>query len=976
MSAPTTNQQTIRVHNDTSKPPVNITSRFDARTGRQVILWKDVQTIFKDAQYIRHGERALPFLVDNTFAELNPRRIEAFPGQVLEVVIEDSGPISSSASTSAPASASASASAPDPVFSQPKPPAIQTNSPSTPQSSITSGPRLNLPPQPSNNGNAGANDNGSNFGRSPQLVWSNFGPHGADRSRRESASPFGVEEDDDSQMNPTTTQLGRPQTFVDTGDVPRIQGYLSLVDTLEWHEAPCPRLFIVLPRTYVENMTPAYNTFRLFWMCEYMGDSSIAPHLDLHSGLDLDRPDEFFTKFGPHLLLNYQVFKYSRSNGIYDDIDQDEAVENTLEDGRQVSYDESIGFLESTLSMSREEIETSVDIMTEYIRAIVDGLPEATRGNKSIGSYYSQTWETEYLPQITPHDFAELESFLFKPGMMKTGLEQVHNLYRSTSSTGHVNWLCHNHLEHVHPFVKFGQTFMRNHGAPQYNAHAGQIIAMTGSQLAARLLYGILMSSPGFISELILHIGWSMSVEDLSHLKDVILRCRLVSLVLKGPGNYLASPAHSELILLTLSLSRLQSFTLENAQDILKNVNPLSFTSTFTSLRTIRLTVVTNGQDLNAIRIRLLLVILNSPNLKVLELEWMEMEKVYPKEAFIWELRKRAFKNLAVHLKVQDQEISVLIDRGQVRNVHLQISDLMSAGDNPHIYYGFVQSLTVKKHVNISDPSAETILQRILSACSALVSLTLTCDAINFSTAERTVRKMVRDLSPACALEQLILKEPAQQNITATFSLEGNQDDPMWDRNRRPVQVDVTVMDDHPGLDLILITYATVIRTLNTTHTQAPRQLTFVSKVILQEERSQLASLLIALDEEQWHERGFECVGQLFEGCSETLKQLTLVGYPPNLEDEDLFLKTLVEYKGRRLILAPNRQPSTGRTLHDHTVSIGQPSSSEEPRRRWIEKVKKAVSDDMVVITTENFEALCDIVPGITADNIGWLKYR
>jgi hypothetical protein len=62
-------QQTIRVHNDTSKPFVKIDSRFDPRTGRQVILWKDVLTIFNNAQYMRHGERALPFLVDGNFEE-------------------------------------------------------------------------------------------------------------------------------------------------------------------------------------------------------------------------------------------------------------------------------------------------------------------------------------------------------------------------------------------------------------------------------------------------------------------------------------------------------------------------------------------------------------------------------------------------------------------------------------------------------------------------------------------------------------------------------------------------------------------------------------------------------------------------------------------------------------------------------------------------------------------------------------------
>jgi len=926
---------------------------------------------------------------------LKPRRIEAFLGQVLDVVLEGS---TSSAPTPDPASEPITTTAQPPPRPQPR--SDHSREPSQPLFATFG---------VNNGGNAGTTGSGGNTGRGSPAQTASHGNPGTkvDSGERSRESSFGGSAQQGKQsQDPSTSssdknatasttmgsttmgsttmgstsqdlaQLRRPQTYVDTGDVPRIHGYLTLVETLEWHETPSPRLFIVLPRTFVEDITPNYNTFRLFWMCEYMGDASITPHLDFHTGLDLDRPDEFFAKFGPHLLLNFRVFKYSRFNGFYEDSQQDNGNETRSNSDPHVSYDQAIELLKYTLNMSMVEVEASLDIMIDHVRTIVDGLPEVTRGNKSVGALYSETWETINLPQLTPQDFSLLRSFLCKPGMTKSGSAEVHNLYRSTDADGHVHWLCHAHLYHVHPFIKFGQTFMKNHGAPQYDSQKGQIVAEVETPLAARLLYGILVSSPGFISELVLQIGWNMSEEDLGYLRDVVVRCRLPSLVLKTPGNHLASPAHAEIIMSILEHNQLQSFTLENAQDVLKHVNPLSSTSLFNSLRTLRLKLDTNGQDLNAIRIRLLLVILNSPNLKVLEVEWMEMEKVFSKEAFLWEITKRPFRNLAIQLKVQDQEISMVLDRGNPNNhVHLEISDLVSAGSNPHIYYGSVQHLTVKKRADISDSSTEAILQLILAACSALVTLTLTCNAIDFSPTERIVRKIVMDLSPACALERLILKEAAQHNITATFSLAGNQNDLMYQRHR-PVQVDVTVLDHHPGLELILINYATVIRTLNTTHAQTSRQLTFVSKVILQEESSQLESLLIALDGGQL--RGYECVEQILEGSSATLKQLTLVGSPGNVGDEDLFIKTLALYKGKRLILAGDRQvtkESNSGTQLGRSASTGQ-TSSAETRRRWIEKVKGAVSKDTVVIIAEDFKALCDVVPGVTANNIAWLEKR
>ncbi|KAG0352555.1 hypothetical protein BGZ54_002705, partial [Gamsiella multidivaricata] len=37
------------------------------KTGQLIILWKDIQRVFKDAEYIKHDSAAVSFLVDDGF---------------------------------------------------------------------------------------------------------------------------------------------------------------------------------------------------------------------------------------------------------------------------------------------------------------------------------------------------------------------------------------------------------------------------------------------------------------------------------------------------------------------------------------------------------------------------------------------------------------------------------------------------------------------------------------------------------------------------------------------------------------------------------------------------------------------------------------------------------------------------------------------------------------------------------------------
>ncbi|KAK3824261.1 MAG: hypothetical protein J3R72DRAFT_528788 [Linnemannia gamsii] len=65
---------------------VYIPSHFDAAFGSDIVLWDDICRVFEGARYVRMGDTMLPFAKGDDFENLFPLRIEAFPGDVLEVV--------------------------------------------------------------------------------------------------------------------------------------------------------------------------------------------------------------------------------------------------------------------------------------------------------------------------------------------------------------------------------------------------------------------------------------------------------------------------------------------------------------------------------------------------------------------------------------------------------------------------------------------------------------------------------------------------------------------------------------------------------------------------------------------------------------------------------------------------------------------------------------------------------------------------
>ncbi|KAG9067516.1 hypothetical protein KI688_012299 [Linnemannia hyalina] len=81
--------QVVRLVGNNSRT-VHITTHQDPSSGKHIILWGDILQVFRGALYLQHGKRVLPFMKDSDFRDLDPPRIAAIPGEILDIVIEDS----------------------------------------------------------------------------------------------------------------------------------------------------------------------------------------------------------------------------------------------------------------------------------------------------------------------------------------------------------------------------------------------------------------------------------------------------------------------------------------------------------------------------------------------------------------------------------------------------------------------------------------------------------------------------------------------------------------------------------------------------------------------------------------------------------------------------------------------------------------------------------------------------------------------
>ena len=65
-----TNQQPLQaIRSRSANEVIRVATRHDALSGRQIVLWSDIQNVFKDAVSIRKGDVLVSFETDSNFTQ-------------------------------------------------------------------------------------------------------------------------------------------------------------------------------------------------------------------------------------------------------------------------------------------------------------------------------------------------------------------------------------------------------------------------------------------------------------------------------------------------------------------------------------------------------------------------------------------------------------------------------------------------------------------------------------------------------------------------------------------------------------------------------------------------------------------------------------------------------------------------------------------------------------------------------------------
>ncbi|KAF9096650.1 Type I transmembrane sorting receptor [Mortierella sp. GBA35] len=293
----------------------------------------------------------------------------------------------------------------------------------------------------------------------------------------------------------------------------------------ELHEYPIPRLFIVLPKEdtiMTETLTRGVKNlfakqFKLYFLCE-CGDHTKPTdgqptnpnlkheiHIARHEGYDIDRPTEFFDKYGSYVLTLLQMLKYGVAIAgvvvppmgqlkIVDSLEgAHEDIKHILDDlGPRV--DSSIAYIES-LTGVQSELSSTDPNSTSTDPATLGGL-EALEGA----------------------DLRQLESFL----KVSDGRRVLGNLYRTVTSEGHVKWVCLDHYRENYrskAAQELRDAVLEVGG--EYNEAIGSVTVKLLSSITARRFYSVLSSSRS-VQVLSITLRWSPSMQDLRDLRDAI----------------------------------------------------------------------------------------------------------------------------------------------------------------------------------------------------------------------------------------------------------------------------------------------------------------------------------------------------------------------------------------------------------------------------------------------------------------------
>ncbi|KAF9173558.1 hypothetical protein BGX21_004015 [Mortierella sp. AD011] len=404
-----------------------------------------------------------------------------------------------------------------------------------------------------------------------------------------------------------------------------------LTQNYELLEYTIPRLFIVLPEASTSwNPKSMLRTkFRLHFICECgehtmpAAGSKIPHHLHLanHEGYVIDKPTEFFKKYGPFLMLMLEMIKLGTgiaghvvpalaSLKVVDVLDSAQSTIDSVTSKVIQGVDYSLNFLEANRTLIQNS--DCID---------VDG--NASASHQDLASYLAGVEGLEGV------DLRQLGSYL----AANSSDNLLGNLYRMTTKDGHVKWVCCEHYQaglHEECTQKLRDVVKLAGG--KFDEQLGRIEISLTSSFATAEFYDAVRKAKGVL-DLDVSFHWNQERADFVKFKDMISKSK-IRLIKLSLGSSISPSIDTDLrgiqqydpFFEIIRLPFIDSFEIAKVpEDFFKRSNLLPKKADLSHLRHLGIngqwTVDRLGSDLEADIIKLKLLVSKATNLTSLFLD-------------------------------------------------------------------------------------------------------------------------------------------------------------------------------------------------------------------------------------------------------------------------------------------------------------------------------------------------------------------
>ncbi|KAF9133853.1 hypothetical protein BGW39_008764 [Mortierella sp. 14UC] len=532
-----------------------------------------------------------------------------------------------------------------------------------------------------------------------------------------------------------------------------------LTQTYELHEYPIPRLFIILPKEDVTRSESLKNVFakqfKLYFLCECnhhsRHEAAVAAkgggtassgqgmamqrqeiHLARHEGYDLDRPTEFFDKYGSYVLTLLQMLKYG---AVVAGVVVPPLAQLRIADGLDTAMQSADALYQS--------MEPKVDSAIEYLQSL-----SGNQGSSSTtATAHTSSTYGDSLEALEGADLRQLSSFL----KIKDEGRVLGNLYRMVTEDGHVKWVCLDHYRETYGLSaqrELKEVVEMNRG--RYDEPTGTITVELVSPMQARQFYSLLSSSR-YVQELRLTMSWDTTLEDYRNLKDALQQSNVIRLELTG--NMTSGPKTDILnrnrrhdpFLQLMAGGKLKMLVIKGLKDFFDRTSKMP---SIIHIRTFELqsSTVTNKDGLQLERL-----VQASPMLYELTLLVLDIDATFTiLSPLIKKLRR--FRTLTLH---QTPRITVTF---QYNPATVEAPLISLAGDGIEstkmMLMQRIRKLSIQKY---QEPhQIQDLVKRVVKSSSSLEVVEIRCLADHFPTVIEWIRKEVRGHK---SLQRLILND-------------------------------------------------------------------------------------------------------------------------------------------------------------------------------------------------------------------------